>query len=56
MIKSSHINYTDDFLNEVQKGLHNLIQFIELGYSFIILKTSLIVYFTVYFNSFQTIK
>lgn len=56
MIKSSHINYTDYFLNEVQKCLHNLIQFIELGYSFIILKTSFIVYFTVYVNSFPTIK
>lgn len=43
-IKSSPINYTDYFLNEVQKCLRNLIQFIELGYSFIILKISFIVY------------
>lgn len=49
MVKCSHINYTDYFLNEVQTCLHNMIQYIELGYSFIILKTGLS--FTLYYMS-----
>ena len=52
MMKCSHINYTDYFLNEVQKCLRNLIQFIELGYSFIILKTSLL--FTLQYMSIHS--
>ena len=56
MIKSFHINYTAYFINAVQKCLCNRIQFIELGNGFIILKTSFIVYFTVYFHLFWTIK
>ena len=52
MIKCSHINYTDYLFNEVQKCLRNLIQFIELGYSFIILKTSLL--FTLQYMSIHS--